>query len=874
MAGIEAPEYQVNVSQENSINKFAVQGEENSRVLTLHLVETVQTVTALGETVIRQNPLDLTGCTVRLYVKKPDGNATSTDGTIVDTGASGTQNTVTFVLSQQTTAAAGNAHCTVAVFGSNGTELKATGITLNIAADDMEQTIVSTSEFVSLAEALNKAEFAEKIAEDSAAEINQTVSAASTELQSLETQSSGIATAETARVDAEGKRVTAESDRVTAEGKRQTAETARSDAEGKRTSNESTRQTAESGRATAESSRASEESKRATAETARASAEQTRVQQESGRATAETVRADAESKRATSETVRSDAEGKRATAEQGRVDAESARVTAEQARQTAESGRQTAETARELASQTAVSSADAATTRANTAAKSAEDVAGGDLLIDKPDGTAGYNRLYIDDVQTVARDTKTTIPAMRTIDTQPTFKLYGYSHQDGVPTPENPIDPVSLQSPLKVTIGTTDYSIPLTASDTEKYPDGLELRAVKDRGTAGIPDSRDYIGLGEDGRWKIYQNVNKKVVQGVEGEDSGSGHPNQQILTFDQSRIAHNTLWLNSYTDLAWPASVNTGTYWICYYNNTSYYWFDGNKYTLEQIQAMEKQHPMVILYGTCKTTVIDLSDDAQTVLNKMRSAISPLANGTTLDITSTAKMDIISRSEMTKKQEQINSNAANIAYNQLSFAAQAAQQEIEIKEIKEQTTPFTKVTGNTDMDALSTTGIYGIATSSYTNGPPGMTHHGLLIVDKNGDGTQTFLPDSTVSSVYRRVGYSDGTWGAWVQETLMSPDDVARLKSALTKSQADTYYSGKIKTITAMLSTTWTNKTQDITVAGVTPTSTIAIKPADSATADQREAWRSAMISDTCGDGKITLTADGDEPTAGIPLTVTIWGG
>ena len=518
MAGIEAPEYQVNVSQENSINKFAVQGEENSRVLTLHLVETVQTVTALGETVIRQNPLDLAGCTVRLYVKKPDGNATFTDGTIVDTGASGTQNTVTFTLSQQTTAAAGNAHCTVLITSPENTALKAIGITINIAASDMEQTIVSTSEFVSLAEALNKAESAEKIAEDSAAEVNQTVSVASTELQSLKTQSSDIAAAEQGRVDAEGKRVTAESSRADAEGKR------------------------------------------ITAETARASAEQTRVQQESGRATAETVRADAESKRATAETARSDAEGKRATAEQGRVDAESARVTAEQARQTAESGRQTAETARESASQTAVNSADAATIRANTAAKSAEDVAGGDLLIDKPDGTAGYNRLYIDDVQTVARDTKTTIPAMRTIDTQPTFKLYGYSHQDGVPTPENPIDPVSLQSPLEVTIGTTDYSIPLTASDTNKYQDGLELRAVKNHGTS-IPDSRDYIGLGEDGRWKIYQNVNKKVVQGAEGEDPRSDHPNQQIFTPDQSRIVNNSLWLNSYTDLAWPASVNTGTY-------------------------------------------------------------------------------------------------------------------------------------------------------------------------------------------------------------------------------------------------------------------------------------------------------------------------
>ena len=459
MAGIEAPEYQVNVSQENSINKFAVQGEENSRVLTLHLVETVQTVTALGETVIRQNPLDLTGCTVRLYVKKPDGNATFTDGTIVDTGASGTQNTVTFVLSQQTTAAAGNAHCTVAVFGSNGTELKATGITLNIAADDMEQTIVSTSEFVSLAEALNKAESAEKIAEDSAVEINQTVSAASTELQSLKTQSSDIATAETARVDAEGKRVTAESDRVAAEGKRQTAETARSDAESQRTSNESTRQATEAARAAAESSRASEESKRATAETARASAEQTRVQQESGRATAETVRADAESKRATSETVRSDAEGKRATAEQGRVDAESARVTAEQTRQAAETKRESdaqaavsSANAAAGSATTAASNANTAADRANSAAQAAEGVVNEDLLIDKLDGTAGYNTLYTDVTVSVPAGTATQVESLRTADATPTVKLHGNSTQAGTPTPDAPVPIVSVQSPITATV--------------------------------------------------------------------------------------------------------------------------------------------------------------------------------------------------------------------------------------------------------------------------------------------------------------------------------------------------------------------------------------------------------------------------------------
>lgn len=379
MAGIEAPEYQVNVSQENLINKFAVQGEENSRMLTLHLVENVQTENALQQTEIRQKPLDLTGCTARLYTKKPDGNATFTNGTIVAYGADGNANTVTFVLTQQTTAAAGDAHCTVAVFGSNGTELKATGITLDIAADDMEQTIVSTSEFVSLAEALNKAESAEKIAEDSASEISKTVSAANTELNSLKTQASDITTAESSRVTAESGRVTAEQGRATAEQARASAETVRSDAESQRKSNESARQTAETARAAAESSRAEAEGKRVATEQNRVTAEAARVDAEGKRVTAETTRVNAESARQTSETARVDAEGKRASAETSRADAEAARATAEQARQTAESSRQTAEAARETASQTAVSNADTATTRANNAAKAAEDVVAGDI---------------------------------------------------------------------------------------------------------------------------------------------------------------------------------------------------------------------------------------------------------------------------------------------------------------------------------------------------------------------------------------------------------------------------------------------------------------------------------------------------------------
>lgn len=390
MAGIEQPQYTVNVSQQNLISKFAVQGEENSRVLTLHLVENVDTEDAFNQTEIRQKPLDLTGCTARLYVKKPDGNAVFMDGAIVATGADGEPNTVTFVLTQQTLAAAGNARCTVAIFGEGGTELKATGITLDIEADDMEQTIVSTSEFVSLAEALENAKSAEKIATDSAAEIDKTVSAANTELSSLKTQASDIATAESARVTAEAGRCDEESQRASNESARKSAESTRQTQESTRQSNESSRVSAETSRATAETARQTAEGKRVTAESGRTDAESRRVAAESDRASAEAARNTAES-------ARQAAEGKR---EQNAQAMAAATTTANTAADKANTAASNADTAADKAT-TSAGAADTAATRANAAAQAAEDAVSGDIgtavdqriaaKTDVAGGIAGYD---------------------------------------------------------------------------------------------------------------------------------------------------------------------------------------------------------------------------------------------------------------------------------------------------------------------------------------------------------------------------------------------------------------------------------------------------------------------------------------------------
>jgi|GEM_PF-3683885 len=394
MAGTETPEYQVNVSQENLINQFAVQGEEDSRILTLHLVENVETQNALEQTEIRQKPLDLTGCTARLYVKKPDGSATFTDGSIVDTGQGGTQNTVTFTITQQTTAAAGNAHCTVAIFGQNGTELKATGITLDIAADDMEQTIVSTSEFVSLAEALGSVA-------DSAAKATQAITDTQTAVGNANGVIAQISAQEQLVTSAESARQQNESVRQTSESSRTSAETARRDAELQRSRDESARQTSESGRAEAEVERANAESKRAVAETARVSAEQTRQTDESSRATAETERATAEDKRASDEKSRTDTEAARILAEKSRADEESKRMTAEQVRQAAEDKRVSNSQAMALAASTATEKSNAAADRANKATQATENIVQGNVgvvvdqrLLDKTNtagGIAGYD---------------------------------------------------------------------------------------------------------------------------------------------------------------------------------------------------------------------------------------------------------------------------------------------------------------------------------------------------------------------------------------------------------------------------------------------------------------------------------------------------
>ncbi len=150
MAGTETSDHTLNVSNDNTEASYAVQGESNSRILKIHLVHTVTVTNESGQTGTQQEPLDLTGCSCRLYIKKPDGTNVMIDGNVVDP----TGNTVLFVLPDQALVASGTADCTVSIISPGSTALKATGFTLTISDSDMEETVVSSDDFMSLVQAL------------------------------------------------------------------------------------------------------------------------------------------------------------------------------------------------------------------------------------------------------------------------------------------------------------------------------------------------------------------------------------------------------------------------------------------------------------------------------------------------------------------------------------------------------------------------------------------------------------------------------------------------------------------------------------------------------------------------------------------------
>ena len=222
-------DYTLSMWENNYIQIPAVQGEALSRTVNFHLKEEVNAPNALGNMEVRQKPIDLAGCSVRLYLQKPDQKKVFCDGTVTDAE----NGVATFMLPYQAATVGGSTTGEVLITKDDGTTLKGIGIELVVAASGMED-LESTDDFSALVTALNEVKTSANTASQAAADAQQAVEDATDAIGNINTKEQEITTAESARQAAESDRQTAEQSRSTAEGDRQTAEQSRAAAESSR----------------------------------------------------------------------------------------------------------------------------------------------------------------------------------------------------------------------------------------------------------------------------------------------------------------------------------------------------------------------------------------------------------------------------------------------------------------------------------------------------------------------------------------------------------------------------------------------------------------------------------------------------------------
>ncbi len=131
-------EYRVNAYELNQIVMYAVRGECDSRTATFSIVEASGVVAATSNAVVQDLMLNLTDYSAKLYASLSDGTLVYCDGTIEDA-----QNgVVSFLLSAAFMAVPGKASCTI-VLTKADTNLRITGIALNVQESSIESTVLS-----------------------------------------------------------------------------------------------------------------------------------------------------------------------------------------------------------------------------------------------------------------------------------------------------------------------------------------------------------------------------------------------------------------------------------------------------------------------------------------------------------------------------------------------------------------------------------------------------------------------------------------------------------------------------------------------------------------------------------------------------------
>lgn len=141
----------------------AVQGESGSRFAEVHLNDSA------GQ------PIDLTGCTPRFFVKNGAAEPPFVDGEIID-AANGVVKFVTNTSDMVKTA--GEFPCEILLSGENYSPLKFQGITLRVKASNLESAVQSGNQYSSLVIALNSISSSVAAAQDAVTKANAAIQTA------------------------------------------------------------------------------------------------------------------------------------------------------------------------------------------------------------------------------------------------------------------------------------------------------------------------------------------------------------------------------------------------------------------------------------------------------------------------------------------------------------------------------------------------------------------------------------------------------------------------------------------------------------------------------------------------------------------------
>lgn len=152
----------------NNVQLNAVQGESNSREISIQLMEDADTENTSENSEIKDKPIDLTGCAVRLYCEKPDGTKIFCDGTVTD----GPNGIATVTLPYQTTTVSGHVDCQLLVTKADNTALKVTGLTIYVQLSVLDGAVVSTGEYSALVNAFDSVDSSVSVAKAAAQNAN------------------------------------------------------------------------------------------------------------------------------------------------------------------------------------------------------------------------------------------------------------------------------------------------------------------------------------------------------------------------------------------------------------------------------------------------------------------------------------------------------------------------------------------------------------------------------------------------------------------------------------------------------------------------------------------------------------------------------